>query len=58
MSQNLQSLFFNKVAGPRPETLAQMFSCEFREFLRVPTVGAFEGILNENLIFLHGDCYI
>ena len=34
MSQNLQSLFFNKVAGLRPETLAQMFSCEFREIFK------------------------
>ena len=24
-----QSLFFNKIAGLRPETLAQVFSCEF-----------------------------
>ena len=26
-----QSLFFNKVVGLRPETLAQVFSCEFCE---------------------------
>ena len=47
-----QSLFFNKVAGAynfiKKETLAQVFSCEFREiskstFLhRTPLVAAFE----------------
>ena len=44
-----QSLFFNKVAGLRPiktETLAEVFSCEFREisknafFHRTPLVAA------------------
>ena len=36
-----QSLFFNKVAGLRPETLLKkrltlLFSCEICEFLRIP----------------------
>ena len=41
-----QSLFFNKVAGPRMETLAQVFSCDFCEiskntfFSRTPLVAA------------------
>ena len=29
-----QSLFFNKFAGLRPETLIQVFSCEFREIFK------------------------
>ena len=45
-----QSLFFNKVAGLRPDTesLAQVFSCEFCEiskntfFYRTPLVAASE----------------
>ena len=42
-----QSLFFNKVAVLKKETLAQVFSCEFYKifrntFYRTPLVAAFD----------------
>ena len=36
-----QSLFFNKIAGIKKETLAEMFSCEFSEIFKNTTGGYF-----------------
>ena len=54
-------VFFNKVAGPRPETLAHVFSCEFCEiskntlFYKAPPVAASE-LLKQFLKNLHHRC--